>query len=75
MPLGLGNLEIVFPLLKKIIIFYMQMTIVKIEFLGQGKSMEIVFSFDKWGLQGLVLDPFNINLYELLEKVIIWQSY
>lgn len=66
----------VFVLLTKVIVFHVQITIVKFGVLKLKKSIEIIFSFDRyrWGHRGLVSDLFNINLYEFLEKVIVGQS-
>ena len=73
MSLRSGNLEIIFILLTEVIAFYIQMTIVKIEFPRLEKSIEIIFSFDKC-CRDLVSDSVNENPHKLLEKVIVWWS-
>lgn len=73
-PLRSNNLKMVLALLIEVIVFYVQVTIVKIGVPGFKKFIKIVSSFERynWSCWGLVLDLFDINLNELLEKVIAW---
>lgn len=73
-PLRFGNLEMVLTLLTEVIVFHVQMTIVKIKVLELKSSIRIILSFDEY-CRDLVSDPFNISPHELLKKVIVWQSW
>lgn len=73
-PLRSGNFKIVLVLLIEIIIFYIQITIIKIGVPRLRRSINIISTFDRY-YWDLVLDPFGTRLYKLLEKVFIWQSW
>lgn len=77
MPLRSGNLKIILALLIEVIAFHLRVAIVKIGVLGLEKSIGVISSFDRnrWSYRSLVLDLLDTNPHELLEKVIIWQSW
>lgn len=71
-----GNLEMILALLREVIAFHVQVTIIKIGVPGLERSIGIISSFNKynWSRRALVSDPFNTSPHELLEKIIVWRS-
>ena len=63
----------VLALLTEVIALHMKMVIIQVGIPGfEGPIQDIFSNFAIRGHRGLVSDPFNASLHELLEKVIVW---